>query len=203
MDESDQLIAAEDRVALLRQGIVVVEAARVRRRLRVAVSAGRIDGVHEAVEQRLGDEVKIAVFGGAPRRHLRRPCVGHMERETGRLQVRYVLWRDEHIADIVVAEDAETVVVLGTVCTANLDQGGDCCEVPCHVYLDDPLGDRAVIDGVTGEAIPYKNIYAEIAQREAINRAGPDDRRLGTLTLKVCRAERADGTTGDHPRNGC
>jgi len=30
------------------------------------------------------------------------------------------------------------------------------------VYLDRPLGDRVVIDGVTGSPVPYKNIYAEL-----------------------------------------
>jgi len=158
MRESE-LIRAEDRVALLRQGIVVVGAATRDRRLRVAVSAARIDGVHEVVERRLGGGTKVVVLGDVPRRHVRRPCVGHMEREAGRLQVRYVLWRDEHVDDIVVAEDAETVVVLGTVCTPNLDESGDSCEVPCHVYLDDALGGRTVIDGVTGEVVPYKNVY--------------------------------------------
>jgi hypothetical protein len=30
------------------------------------------------------------------------------------------------------------------------------------VYLDQPLADRVVIDGVTGSPVPYRNIYAEL-----------------------------------------
>jgi hypothetical protein len=37
--------------------------------------------------------------------------------------------------------------------------------VPYHEYLRAPLGDRTVIDGTTGEAVPYKNIYAELERR--------------------------------------
>lgn len=81
-----------------------------------------------------------------------------MEREAGRLQLRFVLWPDEHVDDIVVAEDATTVAVLGTVCTPETG-GRECCEVPCHVYLERPLGDRAVVDGLTGQPVPYKNVY--------------------------------------------
>jgi hypothetical protein len=72
---------------------------------------------------------------------------------------------DEHIDDIVVAEDEQTVVVFGTVCTAAGGEEGGWCEVPCHVYLRTPLGGRTVIDGTTGEAVPYKNIHAELERR--------------------------------------
>ena len=37
-------------------------------------------------------------------------------------------------------------------------------EIPYHVYLDAPLGDRTVIDGMTGAAVPYKNVWAEISR---------------------------------------
>jgi hypothetical protein len=93
------------------------------------------------------------------RRLVPRPCVGHMEREEGRLQVRLVLWLDEHVDEIVVAEDATTVAVLATVCTPETSDDRDCCEVPCHVYLERPLGDRTVVDGVTGRDVPFKNVY--------------------------------------------
>ena len=90
-----------------------------------------------------------------------------MEREAGRLQVRFELRGKEHVEDIVVAEEEGAVVVFGTVCTALEGAEGDRCEVPCHVYLKEPLGDRTVIDGTTGEVVPYKNVYAEMEARRA------------------------------------
>ena len=34
-------------------------------------------------------------------------------------------------------------------------------EGPWHVYLERPLEGRAVIDGVSGSAVPYKNVFAK------------------------------------------
>ena len=47
-------------------------------------------------------------------------------------------------------------------CTSVAGTSRDAYEGPWHVYLDRPLGDRVVIDGVTGSPVPYKNIYAEL-----------------------------------------
>jgi hypothetical protein len=46
------------------------------------------------------------------------------------------------------------------------DEPGPRYEAPVHVSLDRPLGDRAVIDGVTGEAVPYKNVYAALSRAQ-------------------------------------
>jgi hypothetical protein len=161
MTESE-LISAEDRVALLRKGIVVIEADATRGRLRVGVTGGGVDRVVDAVRRRLGEETEVDVLGLLPRRLLPLRCVGHKEREPGRLQLRFVVSDDEHVDDIVVAEDAATVAVLGTVCTPESGEDREYCEVPCHVYLERPLGHRTVVDGVTGEAVPYKDVYAKL-----------------------------------------
>jgi hypothetical protein len=162
MDESAMAISSEDRVALLRQGIVVVVDEIWRGRWQVGVTGFGDERVFAAVHERLGQEPDVMIHGDLPRRLLPRRCVGHREREAGRLQVRFVISYDEHVDDIVVAEDAETVVVLGTVCTAETGDAKDHVEVPCHVYLDRPLGNRAVIDGATGKPIPYKNVQAPL-----------------------------------------
>jgi len=33
------------------------------------------------------------------------------------------------------------------------------------VYLDAPLGGRTVIDGFSGEEVPYKNVWIKIEER--------------------------------------
>jgi hypothetical protein len=85
-----------------------------------------------------------------------------MEREPGRLQLRFVLRGDEHVDDIVVAEDDESVVVYAIVCASVAGTDGQAWEGPWHVYLGQPLANRVVIDGVTGSPVPYRNIYAEL-----------------------------------------
>lgn len=98
-----------------------------------------------------------------------RRCVGHMEREPGRLQLRLVLYPGEHVCEIDIEEDDEAVVAFASVCVPveEDDGGGDACEVPCHVYLESPLGDHAVHDGHFGHAVPYRNIYAELEAKFA------------------------------------
>ena len=89
-----------------------------------------------------------------------------MEREPGRLQLRYVLRGDEEMYEIEVAEDDRTVVVTATVLTG-ADAEADACECPWHVYLDRPLGDRTVVDGVGGQPVPYVNVYAQLSHDDA------------------------------------
>ena len=138
---------------------MIVEAEVKDGRLIVEVTGAPDDRVRAAVVERLGPSTRVTVVDDLPRRLYARPCVGHMEREEGRLQLRYVLWPDEHFADVIVVEDDESVVVLGLVCVSATFEEGQPCESPTHVYLDAPLGGRTVIDGFSGEEIPYKNVW--------------------------------------------
>jgi hypothetical protein len=102
----------------------------------------------------LGD-VEIIARYRQPRR-----CVGCRERDPCRLQLRYVTVGDEHMDNVMVAEDAERVVVFGVMCmpeVQDIHQRAD--ESPYHVYLKAPLGDRTVIDGFTGEVVPHSSSY--------------------------------------------
>ena len=155
------MIDATDRTALLRQGITVTNARRTNGRLQVFVSGGDEKRVRAAVAARLGAEVDVSILDELPRRLRPRGCAGHMEREPGRLQLRYVLWGDECMGDIVVFEDARSVVVLGLICEPVGGDAGEPREFPFHVYLDRPLGTRRVFDGCGGGEVPAKAVYAE------------------------------------------
>jgi hypothetical protein len=58
------------------------------------------------------------------------------------------------------------VVVFATVCTSAADEVGTVCEGPWHVYLQDPLGDRSVIDGASGKAVLFKNVYTSLGPKQ-------------------------------------
>ena len=90
-----------------------------------------------------------------------------MEREPGRLQLRYALHDEEHVNEIVVAEDDERVVVFGTVCAPMDLEVEDTVGHPYHVYLKQPLGERTVIDAVSELPVPYFNVYDGIEERMA------------------------------------
>lgn len=92
-----------------------------------------------------------------------------MEREPGRLQLRYVFFVGEGICDVQIDENDETVTVYGYMCTGGrdeTDEPSESYEGPVHVYLDAPLAGRAVIDGHSGREVPYRNVYAEIEQMQ-------------------------------------
>ena len=170
MTENSPSVGAADRTALLREGIVVVEADSTPQGLQVHVTGEGHARVREIVARRLVVAARIDVLGDLPRRLEPRRCAGYMEREPGRLQLRFSLCGDEHVDDILVAEDERAVVVFATVCTSVAGEVGEPCEGPWHVYLERPLGDRAVIDGVLGKAVPYKNVYADLAADVADSR---------------------------------
>jgi hypothetical protein len=155
-------VTDEDRVALLVEGIALLAA----EEHRVCVTGADDDRVRRAVATRLGVDARtVRVYGDVPREVRPRPCFGYMEREEGRVELRCVLSGEQHITDIAVAEDEETVVVLGSVCISPIGDPGELVECPAHVYLRRPLGDRRVIDGFSGKPVPYKNVYVELQRR--------------------------------------
>jgi hypothetical protein len=109
--------------------------------------------VLEITRRVLGAGFEVDVVGVTARQIWPRPCLADREREPGRLQLRIEITGSEHVDEIVVAEDADTVVVYATICRAVAGEQGEPCDVPHHVWLEQPLGDRVVIDGTTGERL--------------------------------------------------
>ena len=159
------IISPEDSVALLTLGIVVLAAEADEGGSAVHVAGGHEEWVRAAVQAQSGPDVDVDVCGRLPRGLRPRCCAGYMEREPGRLQLRYALVGDEHLDDIVVAEDDSSVVVFAMICTSVIAEIGEAMEGPWHVYFDRPLGGRAVIDGFGGGPVPYKDIYRELERR--------------------------------------
>ena len=60
--------------------------------------------------RQLGVDIDIDVLDDLPRKLEPRPCLGYMEREPGRLQLGLEPRGDEHVDQIVVAEDDQAVV---------------------------------------------------------------------------------------------
>lgn len=91
-----------------------------------------------------------------------RACDGHMEREPGRLQLRVALRGHEGACSVLFEEDAASVAVLILICGADdpKEQWIDC---PTHIYLEQPLGDREVLDVTQGRRpVLYFNVYRRL-----------------------------------------
>ena len=182
MSATNGEVTAADRAALLQQGIVVLETEETGGSLRLGVAGVDEERVRETVAHLFGVDVEVDWLGELPRRLQPLRCLGHMEREPGRLQLRFALCGDEHMVDeIAIAEDDATVVVFATVCTSVAAETGEWWEGPWHVYLGQPLGDRTVIDGTHGRPVPYKNVWAELEAEDARaeRRRGARSRRRG------------------------
>jgi hypothetical protein len=107
-----------------------------------------------------------------PRRLEPRSAVAHREREPGRLQLRFVLDVDEHMHAIDVVENDDSVVVFATVCTPVTRTRNHLVDAPFHVYLEQPLGQRRVVDAISGRDVPYRNVLAEVAEEHGLQYGG-------------------------------
>lgn len=132
-------ISDAQRTKLLRAGVVLLDYDLGARHPWAVVTGAGAERVERVVADELGVAVDVEIAGDVPRRLMPRPCVGHMEREPGRLQLRFVLRGDEHVDDIVQAEDDESVVVYAIVCASVAGMDGQAWEGPWHVYLGQPL----------------------------------------------------------------
>ena len=136
-------ISTEDRSALLLERVVVHAIHDDEFGTRMYVTGPDEERARDVIAERLGDEVEVTVCGDVPREVRPRRCYGQMEREPGRLQLRYCTQDEEHVNEIVVAEDDAQVIVFGTVCTPiDLPARASRSDSPYHVYLDQPLGER-------------------------------------------------------------
>lgn len=163
MTSEPGIVSAEDSVALLKEGIAVLSVEEHNGRVHVG-AAGRDEArVRRRVGEQLGD-VDVWVVGDVSRQLRPRAASTYMEAEPGLLQLRYVLQGDQHMDEIVTAEDEESVIVFGCVCMSVVGDEGEPIDAPAYVVLERPLGDRLVVDGVSGAPLPFRNIYEGIGE---------------------------------------
>src|SRR3954469_2182327 len=148
------------RATLLRRGIAVLFQETTPKWGSVLyVSSVRPEWAERAMAELLPG-VEFEWRGETPRELRPRAIHRCCEREPGRLQLRVVVGSEEHVDEILVAEDDHIVAVLVTVCMPVAGPLGEQCDVPCHVYLDRPLGTRKVIDAVRGEELEFLDLDA-------------------------------------------
>ena len=137
---------------LLRAGVVVLDDLCERGERTITAAGPTADHVRDAlVDVAPGASVDWA--GPAPRRLTSVPCGGYRHRGGNLLRVWVPVEQDGHVDEVIVAEDDEQVVVLAVVCTRGAPRVRVRHEEPHRVWLREPLGDREVVDGVTGRPL--------------------------------------------------
>jgi len=157
------IVSAEDSVALLKEGIAVLSVEDLGGRVQVGATGRDEERVRRRVVERLGD-VDVWVVGDVSRQLRPRAACSYMEAQPTLLQLRYIVQGHQHVDEIVTAEDEETIVVFGCVCMSVVGDEGEAIDAPAYVVLERPLGERTVIDGVSGEILPFRNIYEGIGE---------------------------------------
>ena len=157
------IVSAVDSVALLKEGIAVLSVEEHKGRIQVGVAGRDDERVRRRVAERLGD-VDVWVVGDVSRQLRPRAASTYMPHEPNMLHLRYVVQGDQHVDEIVTAEDDETVVVFGCVCMSVVGDVGPPIDAPAFVLLERPLGDRTVVDGVSGAPLPFRNVYEGIGE---------------------------------------
>lgn len=124
-----------------------------------------------AETRRMDDQPEPELSGWTPHEQRWGACQGYMEREPGRLQLRVALRRREGVCSVLVEEDHESVAVLILVC-GDVKAPGAYTDCPVHVYLDERLADRVVLDVVQGRRpVPYVNVYEELEREFELPRS--------------------------------
>lgn len=155
MIDDSHWISREDRVVLAaRDGIFVHAVRRYRGSLRVFVTGPHEALTRDRVHMQLGDDFDVRYCGDAPRSVRPAQCFAYAETDPGCLDLRYMLRFQQQVADVLVAEDEDTVVVLGFACMSVLGDAGEPAERSVAAFLSEPLGSRRVIDAFSREPVP-------------------------------------------------
>jgi hypothetical protein len=142
--------AVEDcRARLLERKIVILDE-RDGRLLATGASAER---VVETVQRLLPDH-EVEVVGPMPREHRPARCDGWRDKGENTLRVWVAHYDDEHIDEVLAAEDDDRIVVMAFVCSpAARGESSKLVHEPARVHLTRPVGNRPVIDGLTGRVL--------------------------------------------------
>lgn len=161
-----------DRAALLRDGVVVLADGVQRRKRWVTIAGPAASRATKLARARFGPRVDVTHLAEGPRRLEPLACDGYCEPDPGRLKLRYATTMSQHVDDVLCEEDETAVVVYATVCTPVHVRETHLYDAPYRIYLEAPLGDREVIDGVSGQQVRYRNVGEELA-RELGQRPAP------------------------------
>jgi hypothetical protein len=160
-------ISTDDRIDLLRERVVVHAVRDDLFGTHVAVTGPDEERARALVTDLFETRVDVAVCGDRPRGIHPQRCGGYVKRGARTLELRYELLPNEHVDEILVAEDEDRVVVLATVCAPVDRKLGDIVEYVYSVHLQRSIGDRIVLDAVENEPVQRLKATRAVSERTA------------------------------------
>jgi hypothetical protein len=142
------------RAGLLARGVIVLDEERTKKGVKTLyVASMQQEWAEVAVPAALGDEWEVHWISETPRRITPRRLLDYSDRGMGGLKLGIVLHAEEHVDEVVLAEDDEKIVVAAYVCRPALPVRSGTCQDVVKVCAQRDVGGRLVIDFCTGEAL--------------------------------------------------
>lgn len=143
------------RAELLARGVVALDDEETKKGDKfLCVAAPRYEHAQAVVAAVLGDEWEVHWVGPTPREIVPRELVDWSDRGMGGMKLGIVLYAEEHIDEVLLAEDDHKVVVRAFVCSPAQPADGQVRAEVAKVYASREIGDRLVLDGLTGVILP-------------------------------------------------
>ena len=131
---------------LLRRGVVILAEEEFKGRRTVTVSSFVREWAEAGVAELL-PEVTLDWAGHTPHRIVPAECQSWQRKADDAIRVWVTVREDEHLVETRLAEDEEKIVVLAFVSSPSDGGFGPPHGEPAMLYLDQPVGDRPVLDG--------------------------------------------------------
>ena len=147
------------RAELLARGVVVLKArCSVRGEMTLSVAADRIESAMESVPKLLGEHWVVDWLGPTPRQIVPAPILSYRDRGMGGIKLFVALGEEEHVDEVLLAEDDEKVVLAAYVCSPALPTGSRHRIDAVKRYAKRSLDGRPVIDRLTGEVLVNESL---------------------------------------------
>lgn len=157
---------------LLARGVVALGESRPRKGPKILFVASALpEWAEAAVPDLLDDSWEIDWLGETPRRIVPRRILEYGDRGMGGLKVTLVLQDEEHVDEVLIAEDDDKIVLAAFVCSPALPTGGPSAVEAIKKYAARDLAGRPVIDRFTGEVLQNWNAPGQVIE-ESVSRSG-------------------------------
>ena len=147
------------RAELLARGVIVLEESRGRKGEKsLLVASYRMEWAEEAVPELLGEQWEVVWIAKTPREIVPVGILSYRDRGMGGIKLFVALADEEHVDEVLLAEDEEKIVLAAYVCSPALPTGGRHRIEAIKTCAMADLAGRPVIDRFTGEVLVNESL---------------------------------------------
>jgi hypothetical protein len=147
------------RAELLARGVVVLRERRPRKGDKsLTVASYRPEWARHAVPELLGEDWEVDWVGETPREIVPVRILSYRDRGMGGIKLFVAIGDEEHVDEVLLAEDAEKIVLAAYVCSPATGSGGRHRIEAIKKYAARSLDGRPVIDRFSGEVLVNESL---------------------------------------------